>query len=72
MGIRVKIGYWLLAIGCWQLFLSGFASAVGMGIRVKIWKAEVVLGTLDIFRVDFDQVFQTKTPAMIWPVYYCF
>jgi hypothetical protein len=32
----VKFGYWLLAISYWQIFLSGFAPAAGMGVRVKI------------------------------------
>jgi hypothetical protein len=32
----VKIGCWLLAISYWQLFLSGFAPAAGMRVRVKI------------------------------------
>jgi hypothetical protein len=34
--IRVKIGYWLLAIGFWRLFSSGFVPAAGMRVRVKV------------------------------------
>jgi hypothetical protein len=29
-------GYWLLAIGCWQLFSSGFVPAAGRRVRMKI------------------------------------
>jgi hypothetical protein len=40
---RVKIGYWLLAIGFWRLFSSGFVPAAGIRVRVKIghWTLDV-------------------------------
>jgi hypothetical protein len=48
LDFRLKISYWLLAISCWQLFLSGFAPRTAWGLGRKLATGYWLLATIFI------------------------